>query len=154
MDVLLWLMVSIYSKYPSTLLVSFRKPNFWDLHKWWINAFWNYDNLCFIFTITFITLCTINNFILNTIIVFFWEQVLAKWPALTKFKQFEFIALHCFIWLDLKDQLHMKHFFLSLFFSGLLLFLMLKYEHNPSFFIAPPGSFSSPATTVSCVKLL
>ena len=86
--------------------------------------------------------------------VFSWEQALAKWPALIQFKQFEFIALHCFIWFDLKDQLHMKHFFLSLFFSGLLFFLMLQYEHNSSFFIAPPGSFSSSGTTVSYVKLL
>ena len=157
MDVLLWLMVSIYSKYSSTLPVSFHKLNFWDPHKWWINDFWNYVITwkTGVFSLS-LSLLFAPSIILSSIsiMVFSWEQALAKWPALIQFKRFEFIALHCFIWFDLKDQLHMKHFFLSLFFSGLLFFLMLQYEHNCSFFIAPPGSFSSPGTTVSYVKLL
>ena len=105
-------------------------------------------------TIIFITICTINTFILDIYYGFCWEQAIAKWPAFIEFKQFEFIILHCFIWFGLKDQLHMKYFFFSLFFFGLLLFLLLQYEYNPSFLIAPPENFSSPVTAVSHVKLL
>ena len=124
------------------------------MNKWFLKICDNLKNWCVSFSSS-VKLLFAPSIILSliAIVVFSWEQALAKWLAVTQFKQFKFIALHCLIWFNSKDQLHMKHFFVSLYIV-LLHFLMLQYEQKPSFFIAPRGSFSSPTTTVLYVKLL